>query len=328
MPSSQEPHFQSKCLSPLRLRPLLESYFYKARELFPPPQFHNLTSEFTFLTGKTGGLHHSTQQPCLSRDGNSNDTKWDWTSTVRKGVFGSTSSKMFIWTSGRTSSSYRHDEKRNIYQKIRDHDLLDKRKTVTALKAGEDRAILLGLTMMVCSIMMYFLLGITLLRSYMQSVWTEESQCTLLNASITETFNCSFSCGPDCLKLSQYPCLQVYVNLTSSGEKLLLYHTEETMKINQKCSYIPKCGKNFEESMSLVSVVMENFRKYQHFSCYSDPEGNQKSVILTKLYSSNVLFHSLFWPTCMMAGGVVIVAMVKLTQYLSLLCDRIQRINR
>ncbi|KAM5292835.1 calcium-activated potassium channel subunit beta-2 [Ctenodactylus gundi] len=235
---------------------------------------------------------------------------------------------MFIWTSGRTSSSYRHDEKRNIYQKIRDHDLLDKRKTVTALKAGEDRAILLGLAMMVCSIMMYFLLGITLLRSYMQSVWTEESQCTLLNASITETFNCSFSCGPDCWKLSQYPCLQVYVNLTSSGEKLLLYHTEETIKTNQKCSYIPKCGKNFEESMALVNVVMENFRKYQHFSCYSDPEGNQKSVILTKLYSSNVLFHSLFWPTCMMAGGVVIVAMVKLTQYLSLLCERIQRIHR
>ncbi|KAM8770778.1 calcium-activated potassium channel subunit beta-2 isoform 1-T1 [Rhynchonycteris naso] len=249
-------------------------------------------------------------------------------STIRKEAPGPTSSKMFIWTSGRTSSSYRHDEKRNFYQKIRDHDLLDKRKTVTALKAGEDRAILLGLAMMVCSIMMYFLLGITLLRSYMQSVWTEESQCTLLNASITETFNCSFSCGPDCWKLSQYPCLQVYVNLTSLGEKFLLYHTEETMKINQKCSYIPKCGKNFEESMSLVNVVMENFRKYQHFSCYSDPEGNQKSVILTRLYSSNVLFHSLFWPTCMMAGGVVIVAMVKLTQYLSLLCERIQRINR
>ncbi|KAB0361430.1 hypothetical protein FD754_005586 [Muntiacus muntjak] len=227
------------------------------------------------------------------------------------------------------SSSFSSNESDlNIYQKIRDHDLLDKRKTVTALKAGEDRAILLGLAMMVCSIMMYFLLGITLLRSYMQSVWTEEAQCTLLNASITETFNCSFSCGPDCWKLSQYPCLQVYVNLTSSGEKLLLYHTEETIKINQKCSYIPKCGKNFEESMSLVNVVMENFRKYQHFSCYSDPEGNQKSVILTKLYSSNVLFHSLFWPTCMMAGGVAIVAMVKLTQYLSLLCERIQRINR
>ncbi|XP_056664393.1 calcium-activated potassium channel subunit beta-2 isoform X1 [Monodelphis domestica] len=250
------------------------------------------------------------------------------TSTIKKGPSGQIPSKMFIWTSGRTSSSYRHDEKRNIYQKIRDHDLLDKRKTVTALKAGEDRAILLGLAMMVCAIMMYFLLGITLLRSYMQSVWTEESQCTLLNASITETFNCSFNCGPDCRKLSQYPCLQVYVNLTSSGQKLLLYHTEETMKINSECSYIPKCGKNFEESLSMVNVVMENFRKYQRFSCFSDPSGNQKNVILTKLYSSNVLFHSLFWPTCMMSGGVAIVAMVKFTQYLSLLCERIQRINR
>lgn len=77
-------------------------------------------------------------------------------------------------------------------------------------------------------------LGLCLLSPSLCSVWTEEAQCTLLNATITETFNCSFSCGPDCWKLSQYPCLQVYVNLTSSGEKLLLYHTEETMKINQK----------------------------------------------------------------------------------------------
>lgn len=69
---------------------------------------------------------------------------------------------------------------------------------------------------------------------FLFSVWTEEAQCSLLNASITETFNCSFSCGPDCWKISQYPCLQVYVNLTSSGQKLLLYHTEETMKINSE----------------------------------------------------------------------------------------------
>nr|XP_033815582.1 calcium-activated potassium channel subunit beta-2 isoform X1 [Geotrypetes seraphini] len=238
------------------------------------------------------------------------------------------SSKMFIWTSGRTASSYRPDERRNIYQKIKDHDLLDKRKTVTALKAGEDRAILLGLGMMVCSIMMYFVLGITLLRSYMQSVWTEEAQCTLLNASITETFNCSFSCGPDSWKISQYPCLQVYVNLTSSGQKLLLYHNEETLKTNSECSYVPRCGKNYDESMSLVNVIMENFRKYQRFSCFYDPEGTQKNVLLTKLYSSHVVFHSLLWPSSMLIGGIAIVAMVKLTQYLSLLCERIQRINR
>lgn len=37
---------------------------------------------------------------------------------------------------------------------------------MTALKAGEDRAILLGLSMIFFSIMMYFVLGITMVRSY------------------------------------------------------------------------------------------------------------------------------------------------------------------
>lgn len=55
---------------------------------------------------------------------------------------------------------------RSIYQKIREYEVLDKRKTVTALRAGEDRAILLGLSMVFLSVMMYFVLGITILRSY------------------------------------------------------------------------------------------------------------------------------------------------------------------
>lgn len=55
---------------------------------------------------------------------------------------------------------------RSIYQKFREVDLLDKKKTVTALKPGEDRAVLLGLGMILSSVMMYFVLGITILRSY------------------------------------------------------------------------------------------------------------------------------------------------------------------
>lgn len=55
---------------------------------------------------------------------------------------------------------------RSIYRKIREYEVLDRRKTVTALRAGEDRAILLGLSMVFVSVMMYFVLGITILRSY------------------------------------------------------------------------------------------------------------------------------------------------------------------
>ncbi|XP_043926064.1 calcium-activated potassium channel subunit beta-2 isoform X2 [Protopterus annectens] len=234
---------------------------------------------------------------------------------------------MFIWTSGRTFTQNKQHEKRTIYQKIRDCDFLEKRKTVTALKAGEDRAMLLGLGMMMCSIMMYFILGITMLRSYMDSVWTAESQCTFLNATIT-VVNRSLSCGPDCWQVSHYPCLQVFVNLTSSGQKFLLYHTEETVKDNSECSYVPKCQKSYNESLSFVETIRENFRRYQPFPCYYDPEGIEKNVILTRLYASNVLFHAIFWPSCVLFGGILIVAMVKLNQYLSLLCEQMQKISR
>ena len=43
---------------------------------------------------------------------------------------------------------------------------------MTAMKAGEDRAILLGLGMVIASAMMYFVLGITVLRSYADRYWT------------------------------------------------------------------------------------------------------------------------------------------------------------
>lgn len=37
---------------------------------------------------------------------------------------------------------------------------------MTALRAGEDRAMVLGLGMVLLSIMMFFVLGITVLRAY------------------------------------------------------------------------------------------------------------------------------------------------------------------
>lgn len=67
---------------------------------------------------------------------------------------------------GKINNSFFSTSSRSIYQKFREVDLLDKKKTVTALKPGEDRAILLGLGMILSSVMLYFVLGITILRSY------------------------------------------------------------------------------------------------------------------------------------------------------------------
>ncbi|XP_060797553.1 calcium-activated potassium channel subunit beta-2 isoform X2 [Neoarius graeffei] len=235
--------------------------------------------------------------------------------------------RMFLWagTKGPQGSG---NERRTIYQKIREYDILDKRKTVTALKAGEDRAILLGLSMIFFSIMMYFVLGITMVRSYSDSVWTEESSCTVLNSTIIGEINCSYSCGAECWKSSRYPCLQVYVSLNSSGRILRLSHNEEAQEANPVCFFVPKCRKDHSMMHALVVNISERLKAQQQVRCYTDPAEQQDSAILTRLYGRAAILSSLLWPTCTLVIGVLIVAMVKLTQYLSILCERISRIKR
>uniref|UniRef100_A0A3Q0RTC5 S100 calcium binding protein P n=1 Tax=Amphilophus citrinellus TaxID=61819 RepID=A0A3Q0RTC5_AMPCI len=217
---------------------------------------------------------------------------------------------------------------RSIYQKIREYEVLDRRKTVTALRAGEDRAILLGLSMVLFSIMMYFVVGITILRSYSDSVWTDETSCTVVNSTVVWDVNCSFSCGTECWKSSRYPCLQVYVSLNSSGRVVRLFHNEETQDNNPECFYIPKCRKDHAAMHALVQNISERLRSQRVLQCFVDPTDRTDSAILTQIYSQVAVFHSLFWPTCTLIGGSIIIAMVKLTQYLSIMCDRLSRIQR
>ncbi|XP_030647853.1 calcium-activated potassium channel subunit beta-2 [Chanos chanos] len=234
---------------------------------------------------------------------------------------------MFLWA-GSKGAHGSGSERRTIYQKIREYDVLDKRKRVTALKPGEDRAILLGLSMIFFSVMMYFVLGITMVRSYSESVWTEESICTVLNSSIVAEINCSYSCGAECWKNSRYPCLQVYVSLNASGRVLRLSHNEEAQETNPECFYVPKCRKDFSVMHTMVLNISERLKMHQQVPCFYDPTEQHDSVILSRLYDCSAIFHSLFWPTCTLVGGTLLIAMVKLTQYLSILCEQISRIKR
>ncbi|XP_068563287.1 calcium-activated potassium channel subunit beta-2-like isoform X1 [Cebidichthys violaceus] len=230
------------------------------------------------------------------------------------------SDRMFLWAGG--------NERRSIYQKVREYDVLDKKKTVTALKAGEDRAILLGLGMVVLSIMMYFVLGIPILRSYSDRVWTDETSCTVVNSTIACDVNCSYGCGTECRRYSRYPCLQVFVSLNSSGKVVQLLHNEETHDSNPECFYIPKCRKDYAATRVVVQNISEHLRSQHTVQCFVDPTDRTDSAILTQIYGRVAVFHSLFWPTCTLIGGTVIIAMVKLTQYLSIMCEGVSRIKR
>ena len=91
---------------------------------------------------------------------------------------------------------------------------------------------------------------------------------------------------------------------------------------------MPRCQKDSMAMHNMIMNISDRLKVNQQVVCYYDPSEQQETVLLTRLYDHSVVFHSLFWPSCMLTGGALIILMVKLTQYLSRLCEEIGKIKR
>ncbi|XP_020847982.1 calcium-activated potassium channel subunit beta-1 [Phascolarctos cinereus] len=182
---------------------------------------------------------------------------------------------------------------------------------VTAQIRGETRALCLGAVMVVCSAITYYILGTTVLPLYQKSVWTQVSNCHLIEIDIRNHEKLEGK------KVPQYPCL--WVNVSATGKSAILYHTEETKEKNYQCSYIPESLEDYQEARRDVETIRVRFKERQTFPCYSDPDETEKSVLYRRIYTPQMLLKWLFWPTFMLTGGIFIIMMVKLNQSLSML---------
>lgn len=79
---------------------------------------------------------------------------------------------------------------------------------------------------------------------------------------------------------------------------------------------------------AVIRNISEHLKTNQQIPCYYDPSEQQDTVLLTRLYDHSFVLHALLWPSCMLTGGALIIVMVKLTQYLSRLCEEIGKIKR
>ncbi|XP_004603346.2 calcium-activated potassium channel subunit beta-3 isoform X1 [Sorex araneus] len=197
--------------------------------------------------------------------------------------------------------------------------------------AGEDRAMQLGFVMMASSVLMFFLLGTTILKPFVLSTQREESNCTLLHTHITEDWmDCAFTCGMDCRGQGRYPCLQVFVKLTHSEQEVLLHYNEEALQINSKCFYTPKCHRDRNDLLTSALDIKEFFdhKNGTPFPCFHSPGSHAEDVVLMNKYDPMIIFHCVFWPSLTLLGGALIVGMVRLTQHLSLLCEKYSSAHR
>ncbi|XP_018421819.1 PREDICTED: calcium-activated potassium channel subunit beta-1 [Nanorana parkeri] len=193
------------------------------------------------------------------------------------------------------------------------------KKLFMAQKRGETRAVCLGIGMITCSVMMFFLLGVTILPKYIKSVWTAESTCTLAQATFKDKTNCVHNSNAKPESILKYPCLEVLVNLNFSEDNFMLYHTEESPEWNNKCFYIPECKENYTEIKMQIQKIEREFNKSSSFVCYFDPKGRHKSIILIRKFGPHKMISYFFWPTSMFTVGLCVVIIVKISQYLAMI---------
>ncbi|XP_067461436.1 calcium-activated potassium channel subunit beta-3 [Thunnus thynnus] len=184
-------------------------------------------------------------------------------------------------------------------------------RTLLVSSVGEDRAILLGFTMMAFSVLMLFVVGIAIIKPYVNSNWKEAS-CVLLKTEILQEW-------VDCRGVSTVPCLDVTVNLTDSNKTASLHFDEESVLLAPECFYIPKCRMDRTELQDEVQRVKKSLDAHlgSKSSCFVDLTRHPNDVILSRKYTLRKTLFALTWPGLMLGGGALLVGLVKLTQYLA-----------
>ncbi|XP_068995567.1 calcium-activated potassium channel subunit beta-3 [Embiotoca jacksoni] len=183
---------------------------------------------------------------------------------------------------------------------------------------GEDRAILLGFTMMAFSVLMFFVVGITTVKPYVNSNWEEEAGCVLRQTDIPEEW-------VDCRGVSTMPCLRVTVNLTASNQGAFLHFDEEPVLFATECFYIPKCEmdrKALQDEVQRVKSSLDG-QLGSASSCLADHARHPDHVILSMKYTLSKALFALLWPCLMLGGGALLVGLVKLTQCLAHLSSEV-----
>uniref|UniRef100_A0A7N8YAK5 Potassium calcium-activated channel subfamily M regulatory beta subunit 3 n=1 Tax=Mastacembelus armatus TaxID=205130 RepID=A0A7N8YAK5_9TELE len=202
---------------------------------------------------------------------------------------------VFLWRNGWRGGMDGHGEQRA-------------RTQMPASSLGEDRAILLGFAMIAFSGLMFFVVGVTMVKPYVNSNWEkEEAGCVLMQADILKDW-------VDCRGVSIVPCLRVTVNLTGFNQSAFLHFDEESVLLTSEVGIY---GRKFQLKMTLDTQMGSSS------SCFTDRMRHPKDVILNRKYTLRKALLALLWPCVMLGGGALLVAFVKLTQCLAILSSEI-----
>ncbi|KAG7227126.1 hypothetical protein INR49_013924 [Caranx melampygus] len=189
------------------------------------------------------------------------------------------------------------------------------RSQMPVSSVGEDRAVLLGFSMMAFSVLMFFVVGITMVKPFVKSNWVEETSCVLVQTDILKDW-------VDCRGVSTVPCLRVMVNLTGSNQSTFLHFDEESVFLTPEMERVDLLAEVQRVKRTLDTQMGSTS------SCFSDHTGHPRNAILCRKYTWEKTLFALLWPCLMLCGGALMVGLVKLTQCLARLASEMHRFVR
>ena len=126
------------------------------------------------------------------------------------------------------------------------------------------------------------------------SVWTAETVCTVLNSTITDDINCSYSCGVECWRRSKFPCLQVFVSLNASGRVALLSHNEDTQEENAEVR-LDGAGETCLTAASNPPAGHSGVLHIPTFECWDTAFANLVSLFHCYVEEVHLVMHLSMW---------------------------------
>lgn len=93
-----------------------------------------------------------------------------------------------------------------------------------------------------------------------------------------------------------------------------------------QCFYLPKCQMErteFQREVEAVKSSLDTQLKNTSL-CFADHIRHPGDAILNRKYTYNDTLFALLWPGLMLAGGALLVVLVKLTQYLAHLSAKVR----
>ncbi|KAG7454421.1 hypothetical protein MATL_G00259530 [Megalops atlanticus] len=194
---------------------------------------------------------------------------------------------------------------------------------------AEDKSIRLGLFLIVCGILSFFILGFCWLNPTLLNMQSKPANCTVISVRrAEEMFDCVFKCGADCKGISQYPCLQIFVNNSESNSIALLHYDEQQLVLNPKCSYVPPCERDDQKNKENVLRSQDYWTQEissQSFTCFFDQQRRPDDVVWKRSHNEGVLLHCVLWPLVSLLVGTLIVLLTICARSLAVRAEAIQR---